>query len=153
VIKKKTKMNKVKTGDKVKVHYVGRLMDGTEFDNSRNNKGGEGLDFTIGDGKLLKGFNEALLEMEVGQIKKITLKPEEAYGDVLVEAVQEIQNTEFPPEFELVEGEMVEGLTESGQPIRAKIKEIKTDSVILDMNHPLAGEELGFEIELMDVIK
>ena len=146
-------MNKVKTGDKVKVHYVGRLMDGTEFDNSRNNKGGEGLDFTIGDGKLLKGFNEALLEMEVGQIKKITLKPEEAYGDVLVEAVQEIQNTEFPPEFELVEGEMVEGLTESGQPIRAKIKEIKTDSVILDMNHPLAGEELGFEIELMDVIK
>ena len=146
-------MTKIKTGDKVKVHYVGRLMDGTEFDNSRNNKGGEGVDFTIGDGKLLKGFNEALLEMEVGQIKKITLKPEEAYGDVLVEAVQEIQNTEFPPEFELVEGEMVEGLTESGQPIRAKIKEIKTDSVILDMNHPLAGEELGFEIELMDVIK
>ena len=144
-------MNKVKVGDKVKVHYTGTLNDGKKFDSSHDR--GQTLDFQVGEGKMIKGFDEALLEMEVGQTKKISLKPSDAYGDVKTEAIQEVPNTQFPEEFKLIEGETVEGRTQSGQPMRATVKEVKSDSVILDMNHPLAGKELDFEIELVEVVK
>ena len=126
-------MNKVETGDKVKVHYVGRLMDGTEFDNSRSS--GRELYFTVGDGKV------------------INIKPLNGYGEIKQEAIQEVLKTEFPEDFKLTEGETIEGSTQSGQPMRATVKEIKNNSVILDLNHPLAGKDLDFEIELLEVLK
>ena len=140
---------KVKNGDSVKVHYVGTLNDGNEFDNSY--KRGSTLDFQVGGGQMIKGFDEALVEMEVGQKKTVNLKPEEAYGPRREEAITAVAKENFPPDFVAKEGEMVQGRTESGQPINALIIEVQENDVILDMNHPLAGEELNFEIELVEI--
>lgn len=140
---------KVKNGDSVKVHYVGTLNDGNEFDNSY--KRGSTLDFQVGGGQMIKGFDDALVEMEVGQKKTVNIKPEEAYGPRREEAITAVAKENFPPDFVAREGEMVQGRTESGQPINALIIEVQENDVILDMNHPLAGEELNFEIELVEI--
>jgi peptidylprolyl isomerase len=140
---------KVKNGDSVKVHYVGTLNDGNEFDNSY--KRGSTLDFQVGGGQMIKGFDDALVEMEIGQKKTVNLKPEEAYGPRREEAITAVAKENFPPDFVAKEGEMVQGRTESGQPINALIIEVQESDVILDMNHPLAGEELNFEIELVEI--
>lgn len=140
---------KVKNGDSVKVHYIGTLNDGNEFDNSY--KRGSTLDFRVGGGQMIKGFDDALVEMEVGQKKSINIKPEEAYGPRREEAITAVAKDNFPPDFVAKEGEMVQGRTESGQPINALIIEVQDNDVILDMNHPLAGEELNFEIELVEI--
>lgn len=140
---------KVKNGDSVKVHYIGTLNDGNEFDNSY--KRGSTLDFQVGGGQMIKGFDDALVEMEVGQKKSINIKPEEAYGPRREEAITAVAKENFPPDFVAKEGEMVQGRTESGQPINALIIEVQENDVILDMNHPLAGEELNFEIELVEI--
>jgi len=140
---------KVKNGDSVKVHYIGTLNDGNEFDNSY--KRGSTLDFQVGGGQMIKGFDDALVEMEVGQKKSINIKPEEAYGPRREEAITAVAKENFPPDFVAKEGEMVQGRTESGQPVNALIIEVQENDVILDMNHPLAGEELNFEIELVEI--
>ena len=140
---------KVKNGDSVKVHYIGTLNDGNEFDNSY--KRGSTLDFQVGGGQMIKGFDDALVEMEVGQKKSINIKPEEAYGPRMEEAITVVSKENFPPDFVAKEGEMVQGRTENGQPINALIIEVQEKDVILDMNHPLAGEELNFEIELVEI--
>lgn len=140
---------KVKNGDSVKVHYIGTLNDGNEFDNSY--KRGSTLDFQVGGGQMIKGFDEALVEMEVGEKKTINLKPDNAYGPRREEAIMAVSKENFPPDFEAKEGEMVQGRTEMGQPINALIIEVQEKDVILDMNHPLAGEELNFEIELVEI--
>jgi len=140
---------KVKNGDSVKVHYIGTLNDGNEFDNSY--KRGSTLDFKVGGGQMIKGFDDALVEMEVGQKKTVNLKPEEAYGQRKEEAIMVVNKSNFPPDFSPKEGEMVQGRTENGQPVNALIIEVQEDDIILDMNHPLAGEELNFEIELVQI--
>lgn len=140
---------KVKQGDSVKVHYVGTLKDGNEFDNSY--KRGSTLDFKVGEGQMIKGFDSALVEMTVGDKKTVNIKPEEAYGERKEEAITAVAKENFPPDFVAKEGEMVQGRTESGQPINALIIEVQDSDVILDMNHPLAGEELNFEIELVEI--
>jgi peptidylprolyl isomerase len=140
---------KVKQGDSVKVHYVGTLNDGNEFDNSY--KRGSTLDFQVGAGQMIKGFDNALVEMTVGDKKTINIKPEDAYGDRKEEAIMSVSKENFPPDFVAVEGEMVQGRTEGGQPINALIIEVQDNDIILDMNHPLAGEELNFEIELVEI--
>lgn len=140
---------KVKNGDSVKVHYIGTLNDGNEFDNSY--KRGSTLDFQVGGGQMIKGFDNALVEMELGQKKSISIKPEEAYGPRREEAITAVSKENFPPDFVAKEGEMVQGRTENGQPINALIIEVQENDVILDMNHPLAGEELNFEIELVEI--
>ena len=140
---------KVKQGDSVKVHYVGTLNDGNEFDNSY--KRGSTLDFKVGEGQMIKGFDNAVAEMNVGDKKTINIKPEEAYGERKEEAIMAVAKDNFPPDFIAKEGEMVQGRTESGQPINALIIEVQDIDIILDMNHPLAGEELNFEIELVEI--
>ncbi len=140
---------KVKQGDSVKVHYVGTLKDGNEFDNSY--KRGSTLDFKVGEGQMIKGFDNAVTEMTVGDKKTVNIKPEDAYGERKEEAIMAVAKDNFPPDFVAKEGEMVQGRTESGQPINALIIEVQDNDVILDMNHPLAGEELNFEIELVEI--
>lgn len=140
---------KVKNGDSVKVHYIGTLNDGNEFDNSY--KRGSTLDFQVGGGQMIKGFDEALVEMEVGQKKTININVEDAYGPRKEEAIMAVAKDNFPPDFKAREGEMVQGRTENGQPVNALIIEVQESDVILDMNHPLAGEELNFEIELVEI--
>lgn len=146
-------MDKVKEGDNVLVHYIGRLEDGTEFDNSRTRNEGKGLSFKIGDGKLLKGFNDAVIGLKVGEKANVILKEEEAYGKYIPEAIMNVKKTDFPPDMKFELNTLVQGQNPEGQPMQAKIIKIEEESVKLDLNHPLAGEGLSFEIELVEVVK
>ena len=143
-------MSIAKNGDKVKVHYVGTLKDGTEFDNSRTR--GEGLEFTIGDGRLLKGFNDTVDGLKIGETKKIDLEANEAYGEYQENAVITVKKTEFPKEMEFVLEGVVQGQDAQGRPIQGQIIKIEEEVVELNMNHPLAGEDLAFEIELLEIV-
>jgi FKBP-type peptidyl-prolyl cis-trans isomerase 2 len=143
-------MSKAKEGSKVKVHYVGTLTDGTEFDNSRNRE--EGLEFTIDDGQLIKGFNDAVKGLAVGETTTVDIVAKEAYGDYVKEAVIKANKSEFPAEFIFQENAIVQGKDPKGQPIQGKIVEVREADVAIDMNHPLAGKDLKFEIELLELV-
>ena len=137
---------KVTNGHNVKVHYRGTLADGTEFDNSRVR--GPTLDFQVGSSKLIKGFNDAVVGMTAGETKTVTLAPDAAYGPRVPDALQSVPRQSFGPDFEFEVGGMVQGTGPQGQFI-AKIHSLEGDTVTLDFNHPLAGEQLTFEIELL----
>ena len=139
----------VSRGQKVAVHYVGTLDDGTEFDNSRTR--GEPLKFEYGAPTIMPAFQDAISEMEVGQTKKIEVQPEQAYGPVNPEAFRMVPLDKFNSPEELVVGTIVHGQGDSGQRFAAKIEEIQDDGVKLNFNHPMAGKKLNFEIELVSV--
>ena len=142
-------MSKVTNGQNVSVHYVGKLEDGTEFDSSRPR--GETLDFEVGSGQMIEGFDTAVVGMTIGETKNITLAPDKAYGELDPEAVKEVPMANFDPSFEPVVGHTVMGQNELGQRLMAKIEAITDDTVTLDFNHPLAGKSLNFEIELVSI--
>ena len=142
-------MSKVEKGSKVKVHYKGTLTDGVQFDSSYDR--GETLPFEVGAGQMIPGFDAAVVGMEAGDKKTVTIPSAEAYGERNNEAVQDVPKTAFPPDFEFRLNESVQGANEQGQPLIAKILEVTDESVKLDLNHPLAGEDLTFEIELVEI--
>jgi peptidylprolyl isomerase len=144
-------MTKLKTGDKVKVHYTGTLKEGQVFDSSRDRN--QPIEFSIDDGKLLKGFNDAVKELEVGGVKTITLTSEEAYGKYIDEAVITVPKSEFPKDMTYELNGFVQGQDNQGRPVQGQVVKIDEESVNLDMNHPLAGEDLKFEIELVEIVK
>ena len=139
---------KVENGHNVKVHYVGTLADGTEFDNSRTR--GKTLDFKVGTPGLITGFNNAVVGMATGETKTITLGPDDAYGQVNPEAFQNVPKTQFDEDFVFEVGGAVMGQGPQG-PFRATIHEVQDESVVLDFNHPLAGKDLTFEVEVVEV--
>jgi len=139
----------VEAGNTVSVHYKGTLNDGTEFDNSYQR--GEPIKFEVGSGQMIAGFDTALHGMSVGETKSVTLDPSDAYGNINDELVQAIPRKSFPPDFEFVVGKTVQGQQQNGQPFLAKIISQDAFTVTLDFNHPLAGENLNFEIELVEV--
>ena len=141
-------MSAAENGQTVSVHYVGTLDDGTEFDNSR--KRGEALSFPLGAGQVLTGFEAAVMGMTVGATKNISIQSGDAYGPVNENAVQTTSRDAFPAEFELTEGLQVQGQGPAG-PVLATVKSFDDATVTLDMNHPLAGKNLNFEIELVSV--
>ena len=141
-------MMKVEIGQNVKVHYKGTFKDGTEFDNSR--KRGRTLDFEVGAPRMLAGFNEALLGMTEGQTKTITLGEDAAYGESNPEAFRNVPKADFGEDFVFEVGGMIKGNSPRG-PFMARIHKIRENDVILDFNHPLAGKELTFEIELVSI--
>jgi peptidylprolyl isomerase len=142
-------MTKVEKGNKIKVHYTGTLTNGNKFDSSHDR--GQTLDFEVGSGQMIKGFDEGVVGMEVGETKEINLKPEDAYGLRKEEAKTEVPRETLPPDFNPAVGETVQGQTIDGRPILAKVKELQEKIVILDLNHPLAGEELNFKIDLVEI--
>lgn len=133
-------------GDLVAVEYVGTLASGEVFDASQ----GEPLEFVLGDGMILPGFEQAIVGMEVGETSTFTLSPAEAYGE-RVEQTQEVPIEEFGDEQPEVGMPLTLIDPETQQPVTATILEVGEEMVTLDMNHPLAGEELTFEVELLDV--
>jgi FKBP-type peptidyl-prolyl cis-trans isomerase 2 len=137
---------KVENGQYVQVHYKGTLSDGTEFDNSRNRK--QPLSFKVGSGRMISGFSDAVVGMTEGQVKTVTLKPVDAYGERNPKALQSVPKKAFGPDFEFEVGAAVQGNGPRG-PFLAKIFALEEEKVVLDLNHPLAGEELNFEIELV----
>jgi len=140
---------KVQKGNKVKVHYTGTLEDGQEFDCSR--KRGEAIEFTVGTGQMITGFDEAVIGMTVGEIKDIKLDPSKAYGERSDDAVMPVSRKNFPPEFVVEIGAMVQGTTEQGMPVQATIVGEDEENLILDMNHPMAGKTLNFNLEMVNI--
>ena len=142
-------MQEVKNGDKVKVHYHGRLTSGETFDSS---EGREPLEFEVGSGMVIKGFDDGVTGMKVGEKKTVNIAAEQAYGEKNQDMVIEYPRSQFPPHIELKLGEQLVMSSASGQQFQVKIAEIKEDVVLLDANHPLAGEELIFDIELVEIV-
>ena len=142
-------MSQAALGNTVKVHYTGTLDDGSQFDSSR---GREPLTVIIGKGELIPGFEQALLGMAEGESKSVTIASNDAYGPHRAELVQEIARAQIPPEMELEVGGAVVVRGPDDQPMRLLIRELNEDSVTLDANHPLAGEDLTFELELVQIV-
>jgi FKBP-type peptidyl-prolyl cis-trans isomerase 2 len=142
-------MSKVEKGQTVKVHYRGTFTDGQEFDNSQVR--GRPINFIVGEGNVIKGFETAVIGMAEGETKSITLPPESAYGPINPEAVIEVEKERFPSDFAFVKDGFVRSTRFDGRPVFGKITEIKDESVVLDVNHPMAGKELNFEIQLVEI--
>ena len=142
-------MQEVKDGDVVRVHYTGKLTDGKEFDSSQ---GRDPLEFTVGAGQMIKGFDDAMPGMKVGERKTITIQPEHAYGHKNDEAIIEFPRTNVPADMPLEIGMQLQLRDEEGHPVPVTITEIKEDSLLLDANHMLAGKELIFDIELVEIL-
>jgi len=141
-------MSKAKKGDNVKVHYKGKLASGEQFDSS---EGREPLAFTVGAGQMIKGFDEAIPGMAVGEKKTINIAPENAYGEKNMEAIIEFPKANIPPDMNLEVGMRLQLQNEAGNPIPVVVIEVKEEAVILDANHELAGKELVFDIELVEI--
>lgn len=136
-------------GSTVKVHYTGTLKrDGSQFDSSRDR---EPLEFTLGEGMVIAGFERAVLGRSVGESLTVEIPPEEGYGDANPELAFQVRRNQIPPDVNLEEGLMLEIRTEDGTPAYVRVTELDDEMVTLDGNHPLAGETLVFEIEVMEV--
>ena len=143
-------MTQAKNGDTVKVHYHGRLVDGTTFDSSN---GREPLEFEVGSGMVIKGFDDGVQGMSVGDKKTIQIPVDEAYGPKDPTMLVEFPRDQFPDELKPEAGMQLNMSNSAGQVIPVLVTEVKDDTVILDANHPLAGQELIFDIELVDIAK
>lgn len=139
----------VEDGDTVRVHYTGTLKDGTEFDSSH---GRDPLEFTVGEGEVIQGFEEMVLGLDEGESTEATLPPEEAYGERSEERLIEVETDQLPDDIEPEIGMQLEIETPQGGRARVRITEIGDDVVTLDGNHPLAGRELTFELEVVDIV-
>jgi FKBP-type peptidyl-prolyl cis-trans isomerase 2 len=144
-------MSEIKLGSKVKVHYIGKFKDGKEFDNSVKRE--TPLEFTIGDGKVLRDFENTVRNMGIGDKKTVDISSDNAYGDYKPEAEIKVDRKDFPEEFRFIIDERIQGNTKSGKAASATIIEVTKKQVTLDMNHPLAGKDLNFEIELLEIEK
>jgi len=141
-------MQQVKNGDTVKVHYHGKLTDGTTFDSSEGRKP---LEFEVGSGSVIPGFNNGVLGMSVGDKKTVNIAAEEAYGIVEEDRVMEFPIDRFPPDLKPEVGMTLTMSDGNGQQFPVVIAGVQDDVVVLDANHPLAGKDLVFDIELMEI--
>jgi FKBP-type peptidyl-prolyl cis-trans isomerase 2 len=141
-------MQQVKKGDTVRVHYHGKLTDGSTFDSS---EGRDPLEFTVGSGQVIKGFDDALVDMKVGDKKTVNIPVEEGYGHRTDEMMMEYPKTEFPADMTPEPGMELHMSDNSGNVFPVVIAEVKDDVVILDANHPLSGKELVFDLELVSI--
>jgi peptidylprolyl isomerase len=135
-------------GDKVKVHYTGKLDDGTEFDSSR---GRDPLEFTVGAGQMIPGFEAGVAGMDVGETKSVKITSDQAYGPRHDEMIVTVDRGEFPADVAPAIGDQFQMRHETGQVITVTVTGVEDDKVILDANHPLAGEDLNFDIELVEI--
>lgn len=135
---------------KCKVHYTGTFNDGTKFDSSYDR--GEPLEFVCGAGMMIKGFDEAVKDMEVGEIKDIHLLPEEAYGEPDPNKIFSVEISQVPGAEDLEIGEQVYLTNSFGQPFPVKVAEKDDTNITFDANHEMAGKELNFKIELVEAI-
>ena len=140
-------MEQIKNGDSVSVNYTGRLEDGTIFDTSLQ-EGREPLTTTLGQGQLIPGFENGLIGMTIGEKKTVEIEPKDAYGYVNPEMISEVPLTQVPENVK--SGDMLQGQNQYG-PVQVTVKEVKENTVVLDMNHPLAGKKLIFDLEVVSV--
>lgn len=138
-----------RSGDKVRVHYRGKLEDGFEFDTS---VGGDPLVFVIGSGEVIPGFEEGTMGMSVGQLKTITIEPEDAYGPHREELLVEMPWEYFPEDIVPEVGMQLKLVDENGDEVPVVVVDVDDETVLLDANHPLAGKKLTFDIELLEIL-
>ena len=143
-------MAEVKSGDVVKVHYTGKLANGEQFDSSI---GKDPLEFTVGTGQMIAGFDAALPGMKVGDKKTINIVAKDGYGETDETAIIEFPKENVPADMKLEIGQQLTLSDQQGQPFPVVVKEVKDDIVILDANHFLAGKELVFDIELIEIVQ
>ena len=136
----------IQNGSTVNVHYVGKLSDGVVFDSS---EGREPLQFQVGSGQIIPGFEEALIGKKVGDKVTVNIQPEFAYGPVREDLMVKVPLDKMPGEVEV--GQSLHAVGSNGQPIPVTVREVNEDHVVIDGNHPLAGKELTFDIEVIGV--
>ena len=141
--------NTANRGTTVTVHYRGTLESGEQFDSSYERE--EPISFTVGAGQMIPGFDEAVEGMTTNEKKTFSLQPAQAYGVRNEEAYTELEKTIFPDEFELEVGKNIPLQAPNGQPVLGSIQEVHDTTVVVDLNHPLAGKDLTFEVELLEV--
>jgi FKBP-type peptidyl-prolyl cis-trans isomerase 2 len=136
----------IKEGSKVKLHYTGKFEDQNVFDSS---VGREPLEFTVGEGMLIPGFERGVIGMETGNVKTIEIEPEQGYGELREDLLQEVDITQLPEGVKV--GDVLSAETPAG-PINVVVKEINDNKVTVDANHPLAGKKLIFELEIVEIV-
>jgi|SRR5690606_1421067 len=141
-------MSKVKENDTVKVHYTGKLNNGQVFDSSLDR---EPLEVKLGQGSLIPGFEKELINMSINEKKTVTIPKEEAYGDVKKELFQSVKKEQLPESIKPEVGMGLVASTPDGSEQQVIIVDVKEDHIVLDANHPLAGQDLIFELELVDI--
>jgi peptidylprolyl isomerase len=149
-------MAQAKEGDKVRVHYTGRLEDGSVFDSSECHEDECGcssgpLEFVVGEGQVIPGFEQAVVGMAIGERKTITIPVELAYGERVEEMVAEVNRSDLPPGMDPKVGEELELTQEDGYTFPVLVVAVNDSSVTLDANHPLAGRPLIFDIALVEI--
>jgi len=141
-------MSQAKSGDTVKIHYTGTLEDGTEFDSS---SGREPLEFTLGSGQVITGFDKAVEGMAVGDSKSVNIPPEDAYGPRHDQMIQDVPKSALPDNLEPTEGMALQARGQDGRVISLTVTSVGEESITVDGNHPLAGKSLNFDIRLVAI--
>lgn len=139
---------KVENNNTVKVHYTGKLNDGTVFDSS---EGREPLQFTVGGGQMIPGFEKAVMGMELNETKTVTIPAAEAYGPSSDEMKHEVPKSQLPGEMVPEVGMDLLSKSPDGREMVVKIVEVRAESIVIDANHPLAGKDLVFDITVVEV--
>ncbi len=138
---------KIENGKKVKVHYTGKDVNGKVFDTS---EGRDPLSFTIGQGQMIKGFEDGVMGMETGQKKTIEVEPLEAYGEINPSLVSEVERSKLPEGTEV--DSTLQATGADGTIVNVTVRELKENTAVVDMNHPLAGKKLIFDLEVVEVV-
>lgn len=142
-------MSHARSGDTVKIHYTGTLDDGTQFDSSA---GRDPLEFQVGGGQVIAGFDKAVEGMAVGDSKSVRLEPEEAYGPRHDQLVQEVDRSVLPDDLDPREGMALQSSSPDGQVTQFMVTAVTENTITVDANHPLAGHALSFDIELVEIL-
>lgn len=142
-------MSEAKAGDTVRIHYTGTLDDGSQFDSSA---GRDPLEFTVGGGQIIPGLDREIAGMKIGDRKTVRVACDEAYGQHDPAATQEVPRDALPPDLEIEVGKRLQAVTQDGRQITVVIAAVSDGSVTMDANHPLAGKDLIFDVELVEIL-
>jgi FKBP-type peptidyl-prolyl cis-trans isomerase 2 len=141
-------MSQVKENNTIKVNYTGKLSNGQIFDTS---EGKEPIEFVLGQGRLIPGFEKGLIDMKLNEKKTIEIAKDQAYGDVNDNLIQEIKKTDLPQDMEPKVGMGLVSKSPDGKEINLMVVEVKNESIVIDGNHPLAGHDLIFDVEVVEI--
>ncbi len=141
-------MSQVKENNTIKVNYTGKLSNGQIFDTS---EGKEPIEFVLGQGRLIPGFEKGLIDMKLNEKKTIEIAKDQAYGDVNDNLIQEVNKTELPQDMEPKVGMGLVSKSPDGKEINLMVVEVKDESIVIDGNHPLAGHDLIFDVEVVEI--
>ncbi|MCG8341217.1 MAG: peptidylprolyl isomerase [Chlorobiales bacterium] len=142
-------MPEAKQGDTVKVHYTGKLDDGSIFDTSAER---EPFEFTVGTGAVIPGFEQAVIGLQPGESTETTIGADNAYGPRSADLVTEVKREQLPPDLEVSVGQQLQVSMQNGQTAVVLVTDVTDASIIIDANHPLAGQNLSFSIELVEIV-